>query len=274
MQTQIERVELQDLLAEIGEAGQRLADMGACEGAAGNLTVFVPYPLEAGDLFTNHELLELPVPAPALANGALLASGSGCRLRDLGRNPGGTLGLLLVRPGGLEADLFTSARRRFARLTSELNSHLAVHEDQQTLNGSGFQAVIHAQPLHLTYLSHVPAYQDEPTWNRKLLRWQPETIAHFPEGFGWLPFIVPGSPALMQANVQALRRCRLVVWGGHGVMARSRSSIGHACDLIEYAETAARYEVLNLASGEPSAGLAPAQIQAICQALNLQQSIF
>ena len=27
--------------------------------------------------------------------------------------------------------------------------------------GTNFHAVIHAQPMHITYLSHVPRYQDE-----------------------------------------------------------------------------------------------------------------
>jgi rhamnulose-1-phosphate aldolase len=57
-------------------------------------------------------------------------------------------------------------------------------------------------------------------------------------------------------------------------MAHSSRSVGHAVDLIEYAETAARYETLNLASGEPSSGLSNTQIQAICQSLGLQQTIF
>lgn len=66
--------------------------------------------------------------------------------------------------------------RRFERVTSEFNSHLAVHYDQVMASETNFYAVIHAQPPYLTSLSHAPRYQDEATLNHRLLRWQPETI--------------------------------------------------------------------------------------------------
>ncbi len=79
------------------------------------------------------------------------------------------------------------------------------------------------------------------------LRWQAETIVHLPEGIGYLPFMVPGSEELTSANLESLRHHQLVLWAKHGVMARSETSVLVACDLIEYAEAAARYEYLNLA---------------------------
>ena len=142
-------------------------------------------------------------------------------------------------------------------MTSEFNSHVAVHYDQMTATGTNFHAVIHAQPMHLTYLSHVPRYQDERYLNTHLLRWQPETIVNLPEGIGFLPFAVPGSAELMAGNVAALRRHRIVIWAKHGVMARSDVSVKRAADRVEYAETAAKYEYLNLAVGEAGEGLSP-----------------
>ncbi len=52
----------------------------------------------------------------------------------------------------------------------------------------------------------------------------------------------------------ALRKHPISIWAKHGVMSRSDLSIKHAADLIEYAETAARYKVLNLAVGEIGEG--------------------
>jgi rhamnulose-1-phosphate aldolase len=113
---------------------------------------------------------------------------------------------------------------------------------------------VHAQPLHLTYLSHIPRYQDQTYLNRHVLRWQPEAIINLPEGIGVLPFEVPGSPELMRATLQAMRQHRLVLWGKHGVISRSDQSVLKAADLIEYAETGAHYELLNLDKGEPAQG--------------------
>ena len=128
--------------------------------------------------------------------------------------------------------------------------------------------------MHITYLSHVPRYQDEHYLNTHLLRWQPETIVNLPEGIGFIPFAVPGSTELMSGNVAALRRCRIVIWAKHGVMARSDISVKRAADRVEYAETAAKYEYLNLRVGEIGTGLTPDEVRAICATFDIQQEIF
>jgi rhamnulose-1-phosphate aldolase len=170
--------------------------------------------------------------------------------------------------------LYTSPRKSFARLTSEFNSHLAVHHDQVIRSGTNFHAVVHAQPHHLTYLSHIPRYQHEPYLNRHLLRWQPELIVQLPEGIGHVPFLVPGSGELMAATLESLRHHRIVIWGKHGVMARSDVSAKRAADRIEYAETAARYEYMNLVNHEQGEGLTAEEIRAIAKLWNIEQSIF
>jgi rhamnulose-1-phosphate aldolase len=78
----------------------------------------------------------------------------------------------------------------------------------------------------------------------------------------------------MAANVAALGRHRIVVWAKHGVMARSDISVKRAADRIEYAETGAKYEYLNLLAGEAGEGLSPDEIRAICAAFNVSQAIF
>jgi rhamnulose-1-phosphate aldolase len=149
-----------------------------------------------------------------------------------------------------------------------------VHSDQVRTSDSNFHAIIHAQPPHLTFLSHIPEYQDTYRLNAALLRWQPETIIQFPEGIGFTPFQVPGSSALMQATIEGLRRHKLVVWSKHGVMARSDSSVTKASDLVEYAEAAARYEYLYRTSGQAAgAGLTTDEIRAICSAFGVVTSI-
>ena len=180
----------------------------------------------------------------------------------------------MVNEGGRTAKLYTSFHRLFERVTSEFNSHLAVHYDQVMATGTNFHAVIHAQPVHLTFLSHIPRYQDEQYLNTHLLRWQPETIINLPEGIGFIPFRLPGSPELMAANVECLRQHRIVIWAKHGVMARSDNSVKRAADRVDYAEPAAKYEYLNLAIGEIGQGLSVAEIQEICKTFKVEQTIF
>src|SRR4051794_30544232 len=222
---------LDEILQSIGEAGRRLSEIEASEGAAGNISVYIGWQAEVRRLFPLGERLELPLPAPALAGKVVLVTGSGRRLRDINRDPAANLGAIVIGSEGLTGTLYTSPRRLFERVTSEFNSHLAVHNDQVSQTGTNFHALIHAQPPHLVYLSHIPTYRDQATLNARLLRWEPETIVQLPEGIGVLPFILPGSPAMMEANVARLREHRVVLWGKHGVMARSDRSATKAADL-------------------------------------------
>ena len=266
--------ELDELMMLIGEAGQRLSEIEASEGAAGNISVYIGWTVDPRRKFPNVEDIVLPDPLPELAHASFLVSGSGRRLREIIHDPGANLGFVTINPDGKTARLFTSGRRLFARVTSEFNSHLAVHRDQIVNTGTNFHAVIHAQPLHLTYLSHIARYQDEQYLNQHLLRWQPETIVNLPEGVGLLPFLLPGSPALMSGTVDKLRSHRVVVWSKHGVMSRSDNSVKRAGDRIEYAETGARYEYLNLVNHDLGSGLSTEEIRAICSAFHIQQTIF
>jgi rhamnulose-1-phosphate aldolase len=266
--------ELDDLLHVMGEAGKHLAAIEASEGAAGNISICLRWPMEPRSRFPVVGEIELPQPVPELAGASFLVSGSGRRLREIIDDPTANIACVVVNEAGKTGKLYTSFHRRFERVTSEFNSHLAVHYDQMLATGTNFHAIIHAQPVHLTYLSHIPRYGEEKYLNTHLLRWQPETIINLPEGIGFIPFRVPSSPELMAANVECLRRHRIVIWAKHGVMARSDVSVKRAADRVEYAETAAKYEYLNLAAGEAGSGLSVEEIRLICSTFGVKQDFF
>jgi rhamnulose-1-phosphate aldolase len=266
--------ELDDLLKMMGEAGRHIANIEASEGAAGNISICLRWPVEPRTRFPMVGEIKLPQPVPELAGATFLVTGSGRRLREVIDDPTANIACIVVNEGGLTGKLFTSFHQRFQQVTSEFNSHLAVHYDQMLSSTTNFHAIIHAQPIHITYLSHILRYQDEQYLNSHLLRWQPETIINLPEGIGMIPFQVPSSPELMAGNIASLRNHRIVVWAKHGVMARSDVSIKRAADRVEYAETAAKYEFQNLTVGEIGEGLSVAEIRRICATFNIKQSIF
>jgi rhamnulose-1-phosphate aldolase len=262
--------DLDELLASMGEGGRRVAAIDAGEGAAGNISVCAGWPLEVRRRFPNAEPITLPVPVPHLAGHTVLVTGSGRRLRDIAANPVANVGAVRIAADGVTAILWTSPTRLFGTLTSEWNSHLAVHEDTVARTGTNFHAVVHAQPPHLTYLSHVPAYADEAVFNGRVMRWEPETIVQLPAGIGVLPFMLPGSGTLMAANVESLRAHRIVVWSKHGVMARSDISVTRAVDRIEYAEAGARYEFMDLVAGGRGTGLTAEETASIVVAFDVR----
>jgi rhamnulose-1-phosphate aldolase len=262
------------LLIQMGEVGKRLSEFGATEGAAGNVSICVRDTLEIREYFPQMQMIDLPLPAPDLVGATIVATGSGRRLRDIANAPTANLAAIIIEDGGKTGRMFTSVDCPFTRVTSEFNSHLAVHHDQLRSRPIKSHAVVHAQPKHLTFLSHISKYQDEKFLNSHLLRWQPETILNFPEGIGVLPFLLPGSTHLMLETMLCLRDHQMVLWSQHGVMARADDSIFHALDLVEYVETAAHYEVLNLSTGEVSAGISPENIRAVADSWNVNQKIY
>src|SRR5215208_5699491 len=122
--------EFDDLLEMMGEAGRRLSDIEASEGAAGNISVCLRWPIELRTRFPLVDELELPQPVPELAGATFLVSGSGRRLREIIDEPTASIACIIVNEGGRTGKLYTSHHRRFERVTSEFNSHLAVHYDQ------------------------------------------------------------------------------------------------------------------------------------------------
>jgi rhamnulose-1-phosphate aldolase len=265
--------ELDEILVSIGDGGRRVAAIDAGEGAAGNISVCLGWPIEVRRRFPLAEPIDLPVAAPHLAGHTVIVTGSGRRLRDLAVSTVAHLGAVRIASDGVTATLHTAPARLFERLTSEWNSHLAVHDDTVARTGTNFHAVVHAQPPHLTYLSHIPAYRDEATFNERVMRWEPETIVQLPAGIGILPFLIPGSAALMAANVESLRRHRIDVWAKHGVMARSDLSVTRAVDRIEYAEAGARYEYMDLVAGGRGEGLTRTEMGSIVEAFGIDTQL-
>ena len=92
--------DLEQLTAVIGEAGRRLCEIGASEGAAGNISVYLGWPLEARRRFPSVETIDLPIAVPELARGCLLVTGSGRRLREAIQNPAANLGFVSIDEGG------------------------------------------------------------------------------------------------------------------------------------------------------------------------------
>ncbi len=262
----VERHTWASLLRAFDGAGTDLTQLAAAEAAAGNISVFVRKLEGVQKALPAKTEFSLPVRAPALAGGWVVVTGTGRRLRDLEREARKNVCALKIQRDGVSAVLHAEGN---LRPTSELNSHLAVHSDQVSMHGYAFHAVVHAQPRFLTYLSHHPGYQDSSELNRRLMRWEPETSLAFPEGIETISFEVPGTEQMMLATVRALRDHRMVIWQRHGAVTRSDQSIQAASDLIEYAETAAHFEYLNLQLGEPSHGMSPSEMRDLRQAWGL-----
>ncbi|MDR3107682.1 MAG: class II aldolase/adducin family protein, partial [Bifidobacteriaceae bacterium] len=233
-------VSITDALAEMGRAGTRLDQIHACEAGAGNISLALRSAPGLESLFPARESYPLPVAVPELAGWTVLVTASGQRLRDVAGGATATVAAVEIGSDGLTGTLRSGLDRDWSTPTSEFNSHLAVHADQVSGRPSlERHSVVHAQPPYLVSLSHVEAYRETAVFNRRILRWEPETIVQLPDGLAVLEFMVPGSKRLQEASVIALRDHRLAVWSKHGLLGRSDAGPENVVDLIEYAETGA-----------------------------------
>src|SRR5512139_567780 len=113
--------DLDRLLHQLGQVGKRLSDIGAAEGAAGNLSICLREPVDVARRFPYVQPVDLPVPAPDLAGATLIVTGSGRRLRQVSEAPTANLACLVVEAGGRTGKMFTSPDSEFKRVTSEFN---------------------------------------------------------------------------------------------------------------------------------------------------------
>ncbi|MEI7988034.1 MAG: class II aldolase/adducin family protein [Chloroflexota bacterium] len=264
------RFDFNTIIKEIGKAGQEISELGSVEGSAGNISVFVRELYGFDHLFKPVAKISLPVISPALSKGWIIFTGTGKRMRDIAQSPETTLCAVQVENGGEMGMLYAADPHILP--TIEYNSHLAVHNYHVDTNSFDYHAIVHAQPLDITYLSHKPEYDSTLKMTLRLIRWEPETICVFPEGIGIVPFQVPGTSEQMIATLEMMKIHRLVVWQRHGTVSRSNISVLKAGDLVEYAEAAARFEMLNLQLGKTDGGLTDEEILRVCKTNGVTQS--
>ncbi|HAX24103.1 MAG TPA: rhamnulose-1-phosphate aldolase [Chloroflexi bacterium] len=260
-------------IAEMASAAVRLAALRAVEGAAGNISLFLPDDTPGLDRFLSERMPRAGKAdvgdSAALPPGVLLITGTGRRLPDLARDPDQALCAIAFDQEGA---VWLHRAPGDVRPTSEIDSHLGIHA--ATLAGHArVHAVVHAQPPKLTWLSHIPAYQDQARLNRQLLRWQPETMVMLSDGICVLPFVTPGTPEQGELTARAMRQHRLVIWSQHGVVARSDRGPAGCVDLIDYVETVAEYEVIDLIAGRPATGLTLDQLRQIARRFGLSSDL-
>jgi rhamnulose-1-phosphate aldolase len=128
----------------MGEAGRHLAEIEASEGAAGNVSVCLRWPMELRSRFPVMDDIDLPQAVPELAGATFLVSGSGRRLREIIDEPTANIICIRVDEGGRTGKIFTSYHRRFEQVTSEFNSHLCAHT--RCFRGTNFHALFMPNP--------------------------------------------------------------------------------------------------------------------------------
>jgi len=136
--------ELDDLLRAIGEAGRRVADIEASEAPPGTSRCACDGPSNRAPVSPWSKNWNCPG-CPGTRRRVPARHGFRAAPARDHRRSQGEHRLHPRRRGRPDGEAVHVHHRRFERVTSEFNSHLAVHHDQIRATGTNFHAVIHAQ---------------------------------------------------------------------------------------------------------------------------------
>jgi len=201
------------LLNKIAEVAGLIHQYGWAEANAGNLSIEVT------------SLVAKPQPETAY----YLVSRSGSRYRQTAKDP--LSNLLLV-----ECSDSVTYYPADAKPTMEWISHRCLQHaiGERTV-------VLHTHPAEIIALAHLGL--NESALNQRLAELLPELPLYLPEGFAVAPHCPPGSQALCDASLEALKDQKALIWSGHGLLCFG-SKLDEALDYMEIMVKAAKILLL------------------------------
>jgi rhamnulose-1-phosphate aldolase len=249
------------------EVAGYLWQKGWAERNGGNITVNIT------ELVDVDALSALPALAPALPIGMSLphikgcifyCKGTGRRMRDLARSPMDNGSIIRILPDGQNYEMIADQP---VRPTSELPSHLAIHNDLLA-KGSTFRAAIHTHPIELVAMSHNPEFLEPGVLTRLLWSMIPETRAFCPKGLGIIRYEMPSSVHLALDTVRGLQDHNVVLWEKHGVVAVGNDALEAFDEIDVLAKSAQIYRDAKSMGFEPT-GMTDAAMNELKEAFNL-----
>jgi len=251
---------LSPLINEIGITARALWQKGWAERNAGNISVNSSRETVGTDF---RDVVERPLqpPRPLLSGNSFLLTSTGSRMRELAE--AAENGLCLIRINESGTGYFQACPENPVQPTSELPSHLGIHE-MLLKEKPGYSAIVHTHCTELIALTHIRNYCSTATLNRLLWSMHPETMLFAPRGIGFIPFTVPGTEKIGKVTVELLRHHDIVVWEKHGVMAIGRT-VSEAFDLVDLMAKAAGIFLTVRNAGYYPEGLSDGQLAQIKQ---------
>ncbi|MCI2121408.1 MAG: rhamnulose-1-phosphate aldolase [Bacteroidales bacterium] len=225
--------ELYDQVCAIAEAAGFLWQRGWAERNGGNISVCVTDSINIATFGDRVPLkkVNIPVmePLKAIEGEYYYVTGTNRRMRDVAVNPMGNGAIIRICADGKSFDIMAD---EVIMPTSEIVSHLAIHNFEQSHGRSRIKAVCHTHPTNLVALSHKEEFLKDGVLSRMLWSMIPETRIIVPHGIGIVPYCQPGTVALAHATIKQLVEHDIVLWEKHGCLAVGEDIL-EAFDLID-----------------------------------------
>ncbi len=180
--------------------------------------------------------IPLEVPEPALGGMVFLVTATGRYLRNVPTQPEENAGVIRLNEEGT-AWLPVWGYTAGAGPTSELSAHLCSHRVRIKASHGADRVILHTHPDRLIALTYALDL-NTPTLTRLLWEMHAECVVVFPDGVGYLPWMMAGSKQIADATSHLFEQRRMVLWQWHGIFA-SGESLDEAIGLVETADKAA-----------------------------------
>lgn len=174
--------------------------------------------------------------ASEIVGKVFLVTGTGKYFKNVETYPSETLGIVKISQDGHGADLLWGFSDGGAP-TSEFPTHLMSHI-VRLRKDKNHRVVMHCHATHALALTYVMK-EDEDEITRTLWRMSTECIVVFPEGVGYLPWMICGGVDIGKATAKKAEEYRVVFWGLHGIFAMG-DTIDEAFGLIETVDKASQ----------------------------------
>ncbi len=226
----------QSILVQLSKTCGDLAIKGWAERNAGNISVRLTE-MEAAEfeLDASTDWISLENPVPNLAKEVFYVTGTGKYLRNVPLSASANGGLLILDETGSRYRKVWGYENG-ANPTSELSAHLQAHGVRKTVSGGKDHVVLHTHPTNLVALTYAMQL-DTKIMTRLLWEMHAECIVVFPEGVGYLPWMMAGSETIAGHTADMFKDRSMVVWEYHGIFA-SGEDLDEAFGLIDTAEKA------------------------------------
>lgn len=262
-----------EVLAQVKDVAGYLWQKGWAEANAGNLSIDVTDSFnfsESEHVASASSSLNTSLDYSSIAGRSILITGSGCRFRDISKEPESGMCIIHLSDYGKAYQIF---KRKFSETdvkpTSEIATHLRLHE-HFAKSGSLNKVVLHTHPTELVALSHMKKYWDEKKFNSVLLGMLPEVKVILPEGAGLVDYALPGSEKLAEGTLEKLiKGYRIIMWQKHGCLAVSDNPLS-AFDMIDILNKGAQVLLACLDAGEIPQGLSKDELDELAVAFNLK----
>ncbi|MCD8261638.1 MAG: rhamnulose-1-phosphate aldolase [Bacteroides sp.] len=253
---------------QIAEVAGYLWERGWAERNGGNISVNVSEFMD--ELDKNRPALRtvaLLATFKALAGHYFFVTGTGRRMRYVAKSPMENGSIIRLNDAGDAYDIIAD---NDIAPTSELPSHLSMHNYMRSVRGCDTKVVCHTHPTDLIALTHVKKFLQPGVLGRMLWSMIPETRIIVPRGVGIIPYEIPGTMDLATATIKELAKHDVVMWEKHGCLAVGEDII-ETFDMIDTLSKSSQIYFYAKQAGEEPEGMTNEQLDGLVPVFGLPE---